>query len=224
MKAELLPITLQLPHLPGRSEGVHVSNVIRCIATETGVLKPEWAEELSLVDARTITDPVSILRIAMGLAWEQWYIPQLEGVIDHPGEMQLDGIYLTHDGESLDLVLSERGIYEHVMAVHEVKLTYKSLYTVAPRLCPKPGDLIDALPQDLESQWMWITQTQAYCKALGTRYAYLHVLFTCGNYSFPIRPRLHCWKIEYSQDEIDVKWALIVDYRDMMLQSSEGAP
>lgn len=196
MITEQIPITLTLPpSKTPRSAGVHVSSIIRCIALEMKILKAELAEDLSLTDVREITDPVAVLRICIGLAWEEWYLPQLDGVIDHPGEMQLEGIFMTHDGESVDTILTEKGP-RYTSAVHEIKATYKSLRTVA----------------DLESQWMWLTQVRAYCKALNTRVAYLHVLFLCGDYQFPITPQLRCWRIEFTQEEIDENWALITDY------------
>ena len=49
VSVESVPIIIPPPKV-ARSQGVHVSGIIRCIATETGILKPEWAEELSLAD------------------------------------------------------------------------------------------------------------------------------------------------------------------------------
>lgn len=195
---ELL-ISLSLPaSKTERSKGVHVSGIIRCIATEHGILKPEWAEELSLVDARQITDPIAVLRISIGLAWEEWYIPTLQDVIDHPGEMEVDGIYMTHDGESVSVIVK---LDRHAIVVHEVKATYKSTKTVG----------------DLSNQWMWLAQIKAYCKGLNTRFARVHVLFLCGDYSYPIKPMLKVWEVEFSEEEIESNWDLLRDYRDYRL-------
>lgn len=192
-----VPLFLPPPHVP-RTAGVHVSNIIRCIATEQGILKPEWAEDLSLSDVREITDPEAILRISIGLAWEDWYIPQilgpLLGVVDHPGEEEVDGVYCTHDGESLSVIITDK----HYLTVHEVKATYKSTRTVG----------------DLSEQWMWLTQIKAYCKAKRTRFAILHVLFLCGDYKYPIKPQLRHWQLEFEQSEIDDNWSLLRDYLD----------
>lgn len=204
MRAELIPTTLILP--PGdapRSEGVHLSGVTRCIAGEAGILKPEYCEDLSLVDVSQEAwweslDPVNQLRIAIGLAWEQWYakvLAETMGVIFHAGERQRDGIYMTPDGESLDMIHVDRATY-HVQCLHELKATYKSIKTVG----------------DLYSQWMWLAQMKGYCKGLDTLYAYLHVLFLCGDYSFPIRPVLKVWRIEFTRDEIDDNWELHLEY------------
>ena len=87
-------------------------------------------------------------------------------------------------------------MYRHI--VHEVKATYKSTRTVG----------------DLSSQWMWLAQIKAYCKGLDTRHARLHVLFLCGDYTYPIKPVLKVWDIEFTQEEIDANWELLRDYRD----------
>lgn len=193
------PIYIPPPKVP-RSAGVHVSSIIRCIATEAKILKPEWAEELSLVDVRTITDRVALLRINIGLAWEEHYIPMLDGVVDHPGEMEVQGIYMTHDGESVDVILGlpYNGVYagELALVCHEVKATYKSTRTVG----------------DMATQWMWLAQLKAYCKGLGTRYARMHVLFLNGDYKYPLGPQLLIYDIEFTQAEIDDNWQLLFDY------------
>lgn len=200
MKTELVPISFQLPSGDApRTPGVHISRVIRAIAGETGILKKEYCEDLSLVEVGPDgwwdgLDEFSKLRISLGLAWEEWYAKVLAesmGVIFHPGECCVDGIYMTPDGEALDMLLSFSGLN-----IHEIKLTYKSTKTV--------GDLL--------SQWMWLAQVKAYCKAKGTRVAYVHVYFVCGDYSYPIRPQLKCWRVEFTEDEIDVSWELMTGY------------
>lgn len=195
-----VPLKL-IPSKTPRSPGTHVSGIIRCIATENGILKPEWAEEVNLVDIREITDETAVLRISIGLAWEEWYIPNVlepeMGVVDHPGERKVDGIYMTHDGESLSVIITLDGP-RYTLVCHEVKSTYKSTKTVG----------------ELENQWMWVAQIKAYCKALNTRFAFLHVLFLCGDYSFPIKPVRKAWQIEFEQEEIDANWSLLTEYRD----------
>jgi hypothetical protein len=209
MKSIEIPVNLTLPESrTPRSEGVHVSSVIRCIATETGILKPEWAEELSLVDKRDITDPTAILRISVGLAWEEYYIPTHlgpVGVVDHPGEMCVQDIYMTHDGESLDVIITDRR-REIALVVHEVKATWKSTKTVG----------------DMTSQWLYLTQIKAYCKGLNTRFAKIHILFMCGDYTYPIKPQIKCWLLEFTQEEIDDNFELLTEYRDHRLRIEAG--
>lgn len=114
------------------------------------------------------------------------------GVVDHPGEMEVDGIYMSPDGESIATVFMDKAI----SVIHECKATYKSTKTVG----------------DLTKQWMWLAQIMAYCKGANTTTAMLHVLFLCGDYKFPITPQLRCWKIEFTQDEIDTNWELLRNY------------
>ncbi len=193
-------LTLPAPKTP-RSAGVHLSSIIRSIAGVTGILKPEYCEDLSLTDIREINDPVAVLRICIGLAWEEFYIPQLPGVVDHPGELCYEGVYMTHDGESVDVIVTLRGLKVMDLVCHEVKATYKSTKTVG----------------DMTTQWMWLTQIKGYCKGLGTRFARIHVLFLCGDYTFPITPKLKVWQIEFTQEEIDQTWDDLIEYRNARL-------
>jgi hypothetical protein len=161
-----------------------------------GILKGDHAEEVNLADVRVIDDELAILRMSIGLAWEEHYIGKIlpdYGVVKHPGQMCVDGVFMTPDGESVDTWHGKS-----VLVIHEVKATYKSTNTVA----------------NLEKEWMWLTQIKCYCKGAKTRYGKLHVLFLCGNYQFPIRPIAKVWNVEFSQKEIDDNWSLMVDYRD----------
>lgn len=194
------PLFLPEPLSP-RTDGIHVSSIIRCIATETGILSPKFAEELSLSDIRIITDPDALLRINIGLAWESHYIPQIlsrYGVIDHPGEMECDGVYLSHDGEDLSVIITvEDAPLTYAPRIHEVKATYKSTKTVG----------------DMTGQWMWLCQLKAYCHAKGCNRAVMHVLFLCGDYKQPIRPVRQIWEIEFTDEEILDNWKLLMDYK-----------
>lgn len=199
MNVELVPGYLSAPMSRApRSEGVHVSSIIRNIAVETGILKGQLVEDLFIVDASQQSwwdslAPQDRIRISIGLAWEEWYIPQLPNVVDHPGEMFVEGIYMTHDGESLDVIVGDT---RHLLILHEIKATYKSIKTVGL----------------LETQWMWVSQCKAYCKGMGATTAYLHVLFLCGDYKYPITPQLIIYKIEFTQEEIETNWDLLVTY------------
>lgn len=198
-----------------RGTGVHASNIVRNIAAEMGILKREYVDDIDhlvLTDTREITDRTAILRMAIGLAWEDWYIKNMlapQGVQKHPGEMLLDGIHMSPDGESLELRPEKiKGPFggkkyaaypsKYTLVIHEVKATYKSINTVA----------------DFNNQWMWLTQIKCYCKGAKTRYGRFHVLFLCGDYKFPIRPIKMCWDIEFTQKELDDNWELMTCYRD----------
>lgn len=214
MQVELThPRLIEPTGLP-RSEGIHISNIIRVIAVQNGALKPEYVESLDLVERSnpdwwSSLDSVNQLRMSIGQAWEQWYVQtQLPHVLHQPGEMQVEGIYMTHDGESLETIVSERR-EQLVMALHEVKTTSKSTKTVG---------------EDLRSQWMWLAQMKAYCKGLNTMLAFLHVLFLNGDYSYPMRPLLRVYVVQFTQAEIDDNWELLTGYvRHQQLQLAENS-
>jgi len=204
MTAIEIPVSIGLPPPKSpRSKGIHLSNVIRCIAQEQGILKPDWMEDLNLVDVREITDPVALLKINIGLAWEEHYIPMLPEVEDHPKELEVAGLFMSPDGESTSVIITQ-GKAGLRTVVHEVKATYYSTRTIG----------------NLSNAWMWLTQIKGYCKGLNTRFAMLHGLFLCGDYSMPIQPKLKCWQIEFTQEEIDENWDLIISYRDERLKSA----
>lgn len=213
MHTEVLRVTIPYPHLgeaTPRTPGVHVSGLIRGMAGQYGLLDKKYLEDFQLVEVAGEAeqwwgrlDDVSRLRMSMGLAWEDWYLPRMPGVVYKPGEMQLEGVYMTHDGESLDTIVTDgNGRVGSVLTIHEVKLTYKSLNTITP----------------IETQWMWLMQTKAYCKARGARVCYLHVLCVCGDYSYPIQPLLMVYRIEFTQTEVDEAWQLILGYLQQQRQ------
>ena len=200
------PLFLPEPDIP-RSPGIHVSSIIRCIATETGILNERWAEELSLQDVRIITDPDALLRINIGLAWDEWYLTRIlprYGVSPHPPEIQYEGVYFSLDGEDLSVTVTVPTLH-YSERVHEVKSTSKSTKTVG----------------DFTSQWMWICQVKAYCKAKGCNSAVVHVLFLYGDYKAPIpgkfvgliRPVIKVWELEFTDEELSENWELLDMYK-----------
>jgi len=216
MKVTVDPVILAIPpSKTPRSVGVHISRIIRAIAVESGILTSERIEDLQLIEVKSgmeISDPMVAIRICMGLAFEEWYIPNHlapEGVVDHPGEWKLDGIYMSPDGEELSEIIVE-GKSTYCPKIHEVKFTYKSTKTV--------GETEDSL----RGQFLWMAQLKSYCKAAGTTLADLHVLFVCGDYKFPIRPQLKRFRIEFTQEEIDINWELMTGYRDDRLAIEGG--
>lgn len=202
MIVEQIPTAIGMPPEDApRSPGIHLSKIIRNIAVENKALDAKWVEDFSLVEVDdggvwwNSLDPASQLRMSIGMAWEAWYLQTLSHVAPKPGELCIDGIYGTPDGESLDMVATAHGT-KPVLCLHEIKTTSKSTNTVA----------------NLETQWLWLAQTKGYCKGMGTLVAYLHVLFLCGDYSYPITPQLKVFKITFTQMEIDDHWEMILSY------------
>jgi hypothetical protein len=214
MQVSIIDPLIPAPMGAPRTEGVHLSRLIRNMAVEYGLLDKEWVQDLGLVEVQgngqawwDSLDEVSKIRMSLGLAWEQYYLPLLPGMVHQPGEMSCEGIYMNQDGESLDVIMVERKP-THMLAIHEVKVTYKSTKTVA----------------DIAKQWLWLMQVKGYCWAKGTRLAYLHVLFLCGDYGYPIQPQKRIWRILFEQTEIDEAWELVTNYRNHRLkQEAEDA-
>lgn len=213
MRVSCRPVTITLPPpLVPRTPGIHLSGVLRAIAIETGILKVDEADALSLADVRTIEDPIAVNRICIGLAWEAWYLPYLadQGVIDHPGEMELDGIYMTHDGESVDIV---RHTTRPLVKIHEVKATYKSLTRVGVAINPERiFDTEEDPGVPMAGEWLWLSQVKGYCYGRGTRFADLHVLFLNG-YG-PAQPVVWNYSLEFTDQELEQNWLLVTEYRD----------
>lgn len=224
MITHIVPVTIRPNAGPPRSEGMHLSRITRAIALESKILDAKYMDALSLEEVSGQSeewwnglDFGSQIRIAIGLAWDAWYLPNLGmEVVPHPGEMQIDGVYMTPDGESLDVIRVGNDL-NHELAIHEVKATYKSTKTVG----------------NMSSQWMWLAQMMGYCKGAGCRLGYMHPLFLCGNYKFPITPQIGptkgqhtCFRIEFTQDEIDENWELHMDYvrHRLSLEQDEEQP
>jgi hypothetical protein len=217
MRVDLIPTTLTLPSGTPRTTGMHVSRIIAAMAVEAKILKTSTAAALDLIELPgqsaewwATLKTVDRLRILLGLAWEQMYLATLEGVSPHPGELCVEDIYMTPDGESMDVILTERGEEGYLLAVHEVKATYKSVKTV---------------DNPFETQWMWRTQALSYVKGLKEKYQvpvgriYLHILHLCGDYSYPIGPSLgpskdvaQIWRADFDDAEIETSWELLTDY------------
>ena len=210
MRYEEIDALIPPPATTVRSEGIHLSKVLRQIAVANKSLAAIYVEDFSLIEVSgesegwwDTLDELSKLRMAIGMAWEEWYMPKLPNVVHQPGELCLEGVFMTPDGESLDYFYTIKyripvpgDIIEY--ALHECKTTSKSTKRIEEN--------------GLEGQYLWISQCKAYCKAMGTRVCYLHVLFLCGDYKFPIRPQLRVWRIEFTQLEMDVSWETLSSY------------
>ena len=194
MRIEIIPVQLRmLDNEHPRTPGLHQGKILRKMAAERGYLKEVDASDLSMVEVNESgfwesLDPESQIRMAVGMAWEEWYSRQLDDVSFHPGELVVDGVYMTPDGESLEFVHGSG----YVPAVHEIKATSKSTNTVSGL----NGD----------KNWLWRAQMLGYCKAMNTNIAYLHVLFLYGDYERPFKMQVRCWRFEFTWTEIEMNW------------------
>lgn len=202
MQTERIALDMPFPLSDApRSQGVHISRAIRSMAIAYGI--KDWLEDVSLIEIPEDADAwwrgldqVAQLRISLGMAWEQYYLPLVPGVLYQPGEVMVEGMFMTMDGQSITTVIKDNGKRLHRPAVHEVKLTYKSTKTVG----------------DLTEEWMWLMQCKGYAKAIGARDVFLHVLYVCGDYMRPIQPQRHVWHITFTQAEVDEAWEQMISY------------
>jgi hypothetical protein len=175
-----------------RTPGVHLSGVLRRIAIKSGILKVDDDEEdLDALFSRYSDgqpgDNAVFNRVALGMAWEDWYGPQIAGADYHPGEYSLDGVIGSPDCVYYG---ADGGVI-----VHEIKCTWKS--------SRKP----------IEGEWLWMRQVQGYCRMVGTNYACLHVYHVMGDYrgSGPLL-RLH--SLEFTDEELETTWQLVLRHKE----------
>lgn len=190
-----------------RSNGVHLSGVIKYVLTTSGMLTPD-----------DITDEMP-LRMCVGMAWEDWAVglwPEMEW---QPGECLLDGISGSPDGlsesraeeiprfQSGGMSKSSRAgqnIYKGVSIgikhnraigarLEEFKATWKSSF---PR-------------QDITKERIWMWQMAGYCKMMGLSEARLHVLWINGDYR-PPSPKYMTYTLRFTQEELDRFWTNVI--------------
>ena len=164
---------------PGRSPGLHVSDLVESLATKLGYLDPQgW-------------DKYGTLRAEIGQAWEDRLGAHLERKLPcfcyHPGELHKDGIAGTPDGEE---------ITDDGLLIHEIKLTWIGLgnpfYRRRPGLIP----------------WYWEAQIKAYCHMAQTRNAILHRVYLNEAYK-PPRPVYWALGMEFTRQELERHWEMM---------------
>lgn len=126
-----------------RSPGTHLSGVIRYALQESGLLrKADEEDELPL-------------RMALGLAWEEWAVGLWPKMKWQPGEVVLDRVYATPDGQTGKIL-------------EEFKATWKSSWQ-----------------REVTAETIWMWQLAGMLKIIGGLEARLHVLWVNGNYRPP---------------------------------------
>lgn len=185
MQIKPIPFQLQLPPSEGRSDGLHISSVIKDIGLQMGYIPPE-----------TINAEFDPTRICLGLAWEDWVFPsQHPDVIYHPGEVFHNEIAHSSDGISW---------FGEDKKVHECKLTWKSMRREA----------------DLQSEWLWLSQTMSYCSAWGTHLARYHIYWVNGDYKFGEGggPKYKLYDLEFTQRELQDNERMLKNRAGMLVR------
>lgn len=185
-----------------RSKGCHLSGVIKVVAVKRGLI----TDEDQIDDMPTV--------VLLGVAWEDAAVQLYPRLIWQPGELELDGIKMSPDGEDFvtyteslpmetgSVLLVERVTYVDIPTTEEFKLTYKS----------------NRNRQDIRAEAMWMMQIMGYLKAAGRTHARLHVLWACDNYVMPFRPKYIRYLIRFTQDELDQNWKMMLKYKQFAVR------
>jgi hypothetical protein len=159
---------------PPRSEGLHVSTIIQSMLRD--------------MDAKKYGSDQDKAKQALFWQWGFAFERVMERAfaenrIDvlRPGELEMDGVYLTPDGVSLDDGAND-----------EIKVTWRS---------PK------GFPYD-QKWWNYITQFKAYCRVLGTNTVRVRKLYAVGDMGR--LPSHEAWELTFTNDEIEKNWQLLL--------------
>lgn len=184
-----------LPLIHERAPGVHLSGVLRYVAVKTEMLTQFE------VDAEIMP-----MRMALGMAWEDWVVGLYPKMEWQPGEMERDGVFGNCDGRSFETIPKRKIKREPI--IDEFKLTWKS--------CRMPGS--KKSHKDITKEWMWQHQIMGYCAMdeLEPRYGRLHVCYINGSYDYfkGGAPRYFRYLMEYSEQEIEANWKMVTKYKD----------
>ena len=157
-----------------RSEGLHLGTVMDSIAEVLFPSPNKWEGETAM---------------AVGFLWENILASTLlkslvdKGLVIRPGEMFIDGIYMTPDGWEVE-----------GRVLHEYKATWKSFR--------KP----------IDDNWRYMTQIKSYCRGMACSRAKLYVLYLMGNWRDVRQPVTKVYELEFSQRDLDDNWKMIVSH------------
>lgn len=176
-------VRVKAKHSHARSSGTHVSGVIKYVLQTSGLLTVEdEADEFPL-------------RMAIGMAWEEWAVGLWPKMAWQPGEVNLDGVFGSPDGITHD----PRG---KIDTLEEFKATWKSA-----RVGGKYSDIL--------KQKVWLWQLMAYAKILDLLRARIHILWINGDYqrdfgTGPPAPRYAVYELQFMQEELDRFWTNVI--------------
>jgi hypothetical protein len=224
---------LTLRQSEGRSEGLHLSEIIRDYALAGGVLDAKWIKTDLIEEQNTNL-------MQLGLAFEQYleYSRQHPEIEMHPGELMTRHteycgecghrehvgygcdycgcieskplvIYMTPDG--LSLINKRDYVLTSAHFIHEFKFTLKS-----------SRGFIEHLRTRSKKSLMWLWQILGYCHAAKTLAAKLHVMFVAGDYSYSdsdeARAAYKIYRLEFRQEDVDQNWEMLVKHSLNMIQ------
>ena len=124
---------------PTRGAGIHLSGILRYLAEVSGILKA-----IQDIDAERLP-----LRMALGLAWEEFAASLYPCMIWQPGQIQPQGIWMTCDGLSEiahQPPVADASPLGASPCIEEFKLTWKKTHANGLDL--------------LKDEWYWIQQAK----------------------------------------------------------------
>lgn len=184
-------VTHQWPD-PVRSPGVHVSSIIRHIATKSGLYTFEAQQ-----------DDMG-LRVLIGMGWEAMCVRLYEQVLWQPGELECDEVYLSPDG------LGRSGDNDD-WCIDEFKYTGLSRRV-------KGGK--EKQHKRITDMLMWMWQVMSYCYAMErtyevpVRYARLHVCWSRGDYSYPQVEQYVRYLVRFEEEELQRNWNMLMENKE----------
>jgi len=180
-----------------RSAGLHLTDILRQIAIQTGMLTDE--EQADLMP----------LRMFLGMAWEQMCVRLYPEIWWQPGEVERDGVVGSPDGYSCTFQTDD----DNEGVIEEWKYTAKSMRI-------KGGSAGSHKDVTTETLWMW--QVMGYCAMHPCRptLARMHVCWTNGDYTYPLTPRYIRYLVRLEESEIENVWKMVVSNRHLVAGGS----
>ena len=163
-----------------RSEGVHVSAILKHIALKMNMFKEEDKQD------------EFPLRMLLGMGFEEQAARLYEDVWWQPGE------YALFEGEEGGTVygwpdgISEDPNVDDTWMIHEFKYTGKSLRG----------------REDIRCEWLWMQQAMSYANMLKQRgyncsLAMFHICWKYGDYKYPLTERYVRYLVEFEEKELE---------------------
>lgn len=160
-----------------RAPGVHLSGILRAVLIATGVLTPIDDEQMEEFP----------LRMALGMAWEDWAVGLWPDMTWQPGEVYESGVAMNPDGLTRTRKIEQ---------LEEFKATWCSRRTYG---------------KDVTQHKYWMWQLAGYLHAMQMTRARLHVLWVCGDYKQgPPSPMYVTYLVEFTKAELLKFWKKVV--------------
>lgn len=200
MKVVLLDEDLGLTERLGMSAGprtrgvLHLSDIYKVLMQR---IQPKRFDK---------TKPMDLKRVEIGLLYETVLE---QGLADkyatvRPGEIV--GTMLNAAGHEVPVYMSPDGVNPDLMAGEEYKATYMSSRDGMVEEV-EAGGVVYQIARDKFVHWF--IQMMGYAKWLEVQTFILRVLFLCGDYTYPITPQFHSYRIEFTEEQIDDNWLML---------------